>query len=136
MTYALSAALQKSVFQHLSADAALALLVGANIFDSAPTGEVPGLYVTLGQEVVADRSSQTSAGARHDLTISIVSTDAGFLSAKDVAAAICDSLLAASLTLDRGRVVALNFRQARARRVESGSVRRIDLRFRALLDDA
>ncbi len=135
MTYALSPSLQTAVFQALLADADLALLVGTNIFDSAPTGQVPELYVSLGSEDVRDASDGTGTGARHDFTISVVTTQSGFLTAKEVAGAICDALIVAPLTLARGRLVALNFLQARARRVQSGGARRIDLRFRARVED-
>lgn len=135
MTYALSSSLQAAVYQALLADTDLGLLVGSNIFDNAPAGQVPDLYVSLGAEDVRDASDKTGQGARHDFTIAVVTTQSGFLVAKDVAAAICDALISAPLTLGRGRLVSLNFLQARARRVQSGGARRIDLRFRARVED-
>jgi len=135
MTYAISSALQTAVYQVLQNDAALALQVGTDIFDSAPVGQVPALYVSIGAEDVRDSSDQSGYGARHDFTVAVVTTQSGFLTAKDVAAAICDALLAAPMSLTRGRVVSMNFLQARARRVQSGGARRIDLRFRARVED-
>ena len=47
MTYAVSSALQQAVYQTLSGDAGLAAIVGANIFDVAPSGSVPAIYVLM-----------------------------------------------------------------------------------------
>ena len=135
MTYAVSSALQTSVFQALQADSALSILVGGNIFDTAPTGTAPPLYVAIGAEDVRDASDKTGGGATHDFTVAIVTTDSGFLVAKDAAAAVCDVLVDADLILARGRLVSLRFLQARAKRVQSGGSRRIDLRFRARVED-
>lgn len=135
MSYGVAGALQTAVYQALVADAGLSALVGSNIFDTAPPGPVPVLYVSLGDEEVRDLSDKTGAGASHEFTISVVSETAGFLAAKEVATAISDILTGSSLTLSRGRIIALNFLRARARRVQDGAVRRIDLRFRALVED-
>lgn len=135
MSYGMSAALQEAVFQTLQSDAALAGLVGMDIFDAAPPGVVPSLYVSLGPEDVKDRSDQTGAGALHDFTVSVVSQQAGFRTAKETAAAVSDALIGAGLSLTRGRVVYLNFLSAKADRVQDEDVRRIDLRFQARLED-
>ena len=135
MSYGMTAALQAAVFQQLQNDVVLAGLVGVNIFDAAPSGTVPSLYVSLGPEDVKDTSDATGGGAAHEFTVSVVTDAAGFLSAKDVAAAFSDALIGAPLVLARGRLVSLNFMRAKARRVLSANVRRIDLRFRARLED-
>lgn len=135
MSYAQSAALQSALYERLSADAPLAALVGSNIFDAAPSGAVPSLYVALGPEDVRDRSDISGAGAVHDVTISVVSDGAGFLSAKQAASAVSDALGGAALTLSRGDLVAIWFRRARARRDASTDARRIDLSFRAYVTD-
>jgi hypothetical protein len=136
MSFALSAPLQRAVYQHLVADAPLNALVGTAIFDAMPAGQMPPLYVSLGGETTQDRSDVTGQGSLHRLTISVVSQAAGFSSAKDVAGAICDALVGADLTLSRGRLVFLNFERAVARRTGSaGDLRQIDLRFRARVDD-
>ena len=64
MTYAVSAALQKSVYQALSGFTGLTDLVGAAIFDAPPQGAVPTTYVALGPEDVRDMSDKTGRGAR------------------------------------------------------------------------
>ena len=105
MSYAMSAALQQAVFLRLEADGALAGLVGGNIFDSAPQGTVPDLYLSIGPEDVRDRSDGTGGGAVHDFTVSVVTTETGFAAAKTAAAAVSDALVDAPMSLTRGRLV-------------------------------
>lgn len=136
MSYALSGALQSAIYQHLSTDSALNALVGAAIYDAMPPGTVPSIYVALGPETAKDWSSQTSAGASHEFTLSVVTQGAGFSDAKRVAAAICDALSGADISLSRGRLVALNFMRAKAVRIGTADERRIDLTFHALVEDA
>lgn len=136
MSYAVSAALQSAIYEALINDTALTGLVGMNIFDAVPAGNVPNLYVALGAETVLDRSHKTGHAAEHRLVLSVVTDQAGFQTAKEVAAAIGDALLPADLTLSRGRLVSLTFLRASARREGTGQLRRIDLTFRALVEDA
>ncbi|MFD1912136.1 DUF3168 domain-containing protein [Halodurantibacterium flavum] len=133
MSYGSGAALQAAVFQRLRADAALAALVGEAVHDAMPPREAAGTYVALGPEEVRDASDATGGGAEHRFVISVVSDGAGFLVAKEVAAAVTDALTGADLTLDRGRLVGLWFQRAVARRVADG--RRVDLTFRARTED-
>ncbi|MGB5558476.1 MAG: DUF3168 domain-containing protein [Paracoccaceae bacterium] len=135
MSYGVSSALQAAVFQRLQGDAVLAGLVGSDIFDAAPSGTVPTTYVSLGPEDVRDASDNTGAGAVHEFTVSVVTEAAGFRGAKNVAAAVSDALVDAPLVLTRGTLVSLGFLKARAKRVQDGDVRRIDLRFRARVED-
>ena len=135
MTYGVAGALQAAVYQRMSADAALALLVGPAIYDALPTGTLPPLYVALGPETVRDKSDQTGFGAEHEFTVSVVTDAAGFASAKAAAGAVSDALIDADLTLSRGRLVSLNFYRAVAARVETGDIRQINLIFRARVED-
>lgn len=135
MTYAMSQSLQKAVYDALVGDAALQALVGTAIFDAPPAGSIPALYVSLGPEKAQDCSDQSGAATRHDFMISVVTDSASFHDAKAVAGAVSDVLGAPLGALDRGRIVTLNFLRARAQRDEAGQQRRIDLTFRALLDD-
>ncbi len=135
MSYAMSAALQAALYDALRADAALSELVGEAIFDAPPSGTLPGLYVTLGAERVRDASDRSASGAWHDLTVAVISGAAGFSAAKAAAGAVSDLLHEADLPLARGRLVSLRFRRARARR-ESGGLRRIEMTFRARVEDA
>lgn len=136
MTYAVSAALQEAVYQALIADAALGALVGTAIYDAAPPGAAPGTYVSLGPEDVTDASDATGQGAVHEFTVSIVTDAAGFETAKAAAAAVSDALIDAPLTLSRGQLVSLGFMRAQARRVQDADIRRIDLTFRARVEDS
>jgi hypothetical protein len=136
MSYGPSAALQAAIFQALSDDPTVSALSGGAIYDAVPSGQVPPLYVSLGPEEVRDRSDQTGHGALHDFTVSVVSEASGFQTAKAVAGAVADALCDARPALARGRVLAIGFRRATARRVGKGARRRIDLRFAARVDDA
>ena len=109
--------------------------MGGAIYDALPQGPLPATYVTLGPEESQDRSDGTGAGARHDFTVSVVTDGTGFQAAKAVAGAVSDALAGADLALARGRLAALTFRRARARREGTGQLRRIDLTFRARVED-
>lgn len=136
MSYGMAAALQTAVYQYLLGDTGVSGLVGAAIYDAIPAGDLPQTYVSLGPEEVRDRSDKSGSGALHRFTVSVVTEVAGFGAAKAVAAAIGDALVDADLTLSRGRLVGLWFERASARRSgKAGRVRRIDLRFRARVED-
>ncbi|SFR04755.1 DUF3168 domain-containing protein [Poseidonocella sedimentorum] len=135
MSYGVSAALQAAVFQHLAADADISAATGGAIYDAMPPGAVPDTYVTLGPEEVQDRSDISARGAEHRFTVSVVTDTAGFAKAKTIAGAIGDALDGPALTLSRGRLVSLNFTRAVARRGDNGAERRIDLTFRARVED-
>jgi hypothetical protein len=134
MTYALSEALQSAVYQHLASNPGLTALIGGDLFDALPSGTLPQTYVALGPEEVEDRSDVSGAGARHRFTVSVFSDTAGFSAAKAVAAAVCDALIDAPLTLTRGRLVGLWFERAAAERLTDGG-RSIVLRFAARVED-
>ena len=123
MSFALSGPLQAAVYGALTADAALAALVGSDIYDAVPSGALPPIYVRLGSEAV------------HQFTVSVITTNPGFASAKAVAGAVSDVLHDANLILSRGRLVSLQFDRATARRIDTASARQIDLRFRARVQD-
>lgn len=135
MSYAVAAALQKAIYQRLTTDAPLGTLVGTAIYDALPAGALPALYVVLGAEDVRDASDKTGAGAEHTLTVTVVTESAGFATAKTAAAAVCDALVDAELTLERGTLVSLNFYKAKAARIGTGAKRQINLIFRARVAD-
>jgi hypothetical protein len=135
MTYAVGHALQQAVFARLADDPALGTLVDGQVHDALPPGPLPPIYVALGPEVARDRSDGTGQGAEHDFAVSVVTTAEGFAKAKAAAAAACDALLGPGLALGRGRLVHLRFLRAQAARA-SGGARRIDLTFRARVEDA
>jgi hypothetical protein len=135
MSYGMAGALQAAVFARVSGDAVVAGLVGDAVYDAVPPGALPALYVSLGPEVVRDRSDKTGSGAEHEFSVAVVSDAAGFAAAKAVAGAVSDALVDAELTLVRGRLVGLWFLRAKAARVGTGERRRIDLTFRARVED-
>lgn len=135
MSYAMSGPLQAAVFNALSASSQIGALVGSAIYDAVPSGALPDLYIRLGSEDVTDASDGSGAGAVHQFTVSIITTTAGFARAKETAGAVSDALHDADLSLSRGRLVALRFEKAKAARIDSVSVRRIDLTFRARVQD-
>lgn len=134
MSYGAAAALQAAVFQRLTASAALNELIGGAIYDAVPSGTPGGTWVAIGPEDVKDAADQSAGGAIHDFSVSVVTDQPGFQTAKAVAATISDSLVDAPLLLARGRLVGLWFLRAKARRVEAGEARRIELTFRARID--
>lgn len=134
MSYAMTAALQSAVYTALSSDLTLMEAVGGSVYDSAPEGRVPDLFVALGTEQARNRSDATVSGALHDLAVTVISDAPGFLSAKQAAARISDILNEADLALDRGRLVRIRFVRALAR-LRSGR-REIEIWFRAFVEDA
>ena len=139
MSYLGAIALQGAVYQQLRTDPALAALVGDAVYDAMPAAAPAGTFVSLGPEVVRDAGDMTGGAARHEFVVSVVSgadeDAAGFQSVKAAAAAVTEALDAASsLPLEMGRLAGLWFLRATARRAETGSGRRVDLTFRALVD--
>lgn len=136
MSYGMAGALQAAVYQCLLADPGVSGLVGTSVYDALPEGKVPEIYISLGPEEVRDRSDADGVGALHRFTVSVISEVSGFAAAKDVAGAVGDALLNGGLALSRGRLVGLWFERASARRSgRAGQVRRIDLRFRARVEN-
>ena len=136
MSYAVSAALQTAVYQAMLSDVALVTLVGGAIYDALPSGKEPDIYVSLGNETVRDKSDKSGQGAEHLCSITVNATAPGYSQAKSAAAAVCDVLVDADLTLTRGRLVFLRFERATAVRTNDDNGRRIDLRFRARVEDS
>ena len=134
MSFGVSAALQKSVYQALIGSVDLSSAVGGAIFDAAPSGQIPELYVSLGPEIVRERSDIGVDGARHEFTVSVVASRGGFSSAKEIAVMVNDILSGANLVLERGSLIFLRFLKAVAK-PETAEGRRIDMIFRARVDD-
>ena len=135
MSYAISLALQKAIYQRIVADSTVDSLTNGAIYDDAPPGPVPGAYGLIGAETARNRSDKTGVGALHNLTISVVSDTPGFAAVKEIAVAISDSLQGPTLLLERGRLVYLTFDRATARRQGDGDLRRIDMRFNARVEE-
>lgn len=132
MSYGVAVALQTAILERLEAHAALTVPV----FDAPTEGALPETFVQIGAEEVRGKSDGSSRGAEHRVTVSVVTSVAGFAEAKTQAVAVSDALDNAPLTLSRGQLVGLWFERARARRDgKAGRDRRIDLRFRARVED-
>ena len=132
MSYGVAAALQAAIYARLTTAPGLA---GVAVVDAQPSGDGAGTFVLIGPEDVVDQSDKTGAGAVHNLTVAVISNSAGFAAAKTVAVAVSDALNEPPLVLTRGRLVGLRFLRAKARRLDQGGVRRIDLSFRARVED-
>ena len=139
MTYAFSWPLQQAVYAVLTADPAVAALVGERVYDAPPPFEADAApdapWVTLGDERVDEWSTKDSTGAVHLLLVAVHAPQRGFAEAKRVAGAICDALTASALAPSRGRVVNLGFVSGRTRRSDNDAMRRVELRFRVLVED-
>lgn len=137
MSYAAGVALQGAVYRHLLDDTALTALVGDAIFDAMPVDAPSGVYVSLGPEQAKDAGDMTAPGSQHDFVVSVLSgadESAGFAAVKAAAVAVSEALENGALALDRGHLAGLWFLRAKARRVENGAARRVDLTFRARID--
>ncbi|MDO5604287.1 MAG: DUF3168 domain-containing protein [Paracoccus sp. (in: a-proteobacteria)] len=137
MSYRAAAALQAAVYDCLCADVVLGDLVGDAIFDAAPVTQPAGVHVALGPEEVRAARDTGGAVSRHDFVVSVMAgheAGAGFAAVKQAAGAVSAALEQADLATDAGRVAGLWFLRARARRMENGVARRVDLTFRAVLD--
>ncbi|MEL6218099.1 MAG: DUF3168 domain-containing protein [Pseudomonadota bacterium] len=135
MTYALAWPLQQAVFQRLGADSGVAALLGDRIYDAPPQESTTEMHLTLGDDEATDWSTGTDQGCEHRLTLLIHAPARGFAEAKQAAAAVCDALLGAELTLTRGHVVCIGFLSAETARAQADRVRQIALRFRVLVED-
>lgn len=136
MTYAAGEAVQAALYDRLRNDAGLATLVGGAVYDRPPDGALPPLYVLIGPEEVRDASDITGGGARHDVTVTVIATAAGFAPAKAAAGEVSRALTRdPPPALARGRVVGIWFLRARSRLTGTAGARRIDLRFRLRIED-
>lgn len=136
MTLGHSAALHRAIYAILAKNTAISALIGGHIYDALPAGPLPEVFISLGAEVMTDRSDKTGGGSEHEFVISVITTQPGFLRAKDVAAAIGRALLEDAPAFGDLAVVYLQFTRADARRDTDTQTRRIDLRFRARIDQA
>lgn len=136
MSYGVAAALQAAIFGVLQGDVMVASSTGGAVFDAVPAGQAPELYVAIGPEDVTARDDSAGSVTTHRLIISVVGTTAGFTALKTAAAAVSDALDSAGPSLARGRLLDLSFQKARARKTDGNQARRIDLWFRAIVEDS
>jgi hypothetical protein len=132
MSYGMAQALQAAIYQRLTADSGLA---GIPVVDALPKGLGNGTFILIGPEDVIDQSDKVGKGAEHRFSVSVISDAAGFLAAKAIAVIVSDNLIDAPLVLSRGHLSGLWFLKAVARRLDEGKARRIDLTFRARVEE-
>ncbi|GLQ34055.1 hypothetical protein GCM10007939_03380 [Amylibacter marinus] len=135
MSFQHTLALQAAIFDILSNDLGLGSLAGGAVYDEVPAGELPDTYILIGEEKALDRSDYTSTSTRHDITISVISNQSGFLIAKACASRICDLLVGQSWVLSSGNMRSFRLVTAKARRSTGAANRRIDLIFKAFIDE-
>lgn len=135
MSYAAAAALQRALFARLTESGIPAAMAGIPVVDAQTGGALPDTYIALGPEKVRDASTKTSRGADHRVTITVTSATGGFQQVKQIAGGVCEQLESVMPPLETGQLCALDFVRAQATRGPSGATRRIDLTFRAIIDD-
>ena len=135
MSYIGTNALQVAVYQTLLADPDLAAFVGTDIYDVLPTGTIPPIYVTIGDEDARDAGDTSGEGARVTFIISVVSRSRGYTAAKGAAAAVAAALAPGALTLTEGQLTGPWFLKSTAKRTGDPDVRRLDLTFEALVQE-
>ncbi len=99
------------------------------------SGALPPIYVALGSEDVLDRSDMTGHGAAHDIIVTVIADAGGFQLAKAAAGRCRMRWSMPRWRWSAGTLVSLQFLRARARQAGDGQTRRIDLRFRARVED-
>jgi hypothetical protein len=133
-----SLALQQSIFAVLTADVALAALLGANrIYDDVPQGSALP-YLTFGQTTERDWSTggdpDTDEGREHLLTLHVWSDARGKKQAQDILDAVRAALHDGALTLSGHRLVNLRHEFSEARRAADGETIHGIARFRAVTE--
>ncbi|HEY4193855.1 MAG TPA: DUF3168 domain-containing protein [Mesorhizobium sp.] len=128
--------LQKTLFEALAGDNALAaLLDGAKIFDHAPA-DVRFPYITFGRTSVYDWSTDTDSGTEQLFTLHIWSKAKGKKETLDIMEAVRARLDDGSLALDQHHLVSLRFEYAESRYDDDQSVHHGLLRFRAVIEQS
>lgn len=127
-------ALQRAVYQTLTADPSLTVAIGSNrIYDDVPRdAAVP--YVTFASTQTRDWSSGSEPGSEHIFTLHVWSREAGRRQVHEVMAILQEALHDADLTLDGHRLANLRHEFSEARRESDGETYRGLVRFRAVTE--
>ena len=136
MPTAAAAALRAAVHDALTADAALAALLGGpKIYDEPPrAAEFP--YVTLGETRISDYSTGEAPSEEHQLTLHAWSRQGGHAQAHMIAGALLQALDDAPLPLADHSLVNFRFAVADVRREADGRTYHALVRFRAVTEPA
>lgn len=129
-----ASALQGAILATLTADTALASLLGSarRIFDAPPPG-TPLPYVLYGPVATRDWSTGTDSGAEHTITLSVRSQASGRTVAHDIADRIRALLHDQTLVLSGHRLVNLRQQALDVRREKDGHITAA-LRLRAVTE--
>ena len=134
MRIGFSAQLQAFLYATLQNDATLTQKLNGHIFDAPPPGPLPFTYITLGPEKVTDASDMTAKASVHEVAISVVTTQTGFASIKELSDLIIERLDHKTTSFSQGAITSMQFLRSEAAREADGTIRRVDLVFRARID--
>ena len=139
MTYALAWPLQEGLYSLLTTDPGCTAQLGGRVYETpppfGPDAAAEGVYLTLGDEEARDWSTSSDQGSEHFVRLDIHAARQSYAEAKAAAAAVSDAVLAGTLSMTRGRLISARFVDAKTDRDEAGQLRRIELRFRQVLED-
>jgi hypothetical protein len=130
-----SLSLQRAIYAHLKADAALKAEIGdpARLFDDPPAGAAFP-YVTLGEAKTRGVAGVDGA-LEHDVRLHVFSKYAGRAEVKRIMGAVYDALDEAALTLVGHSLVSIRFVFSDAFRRGDGETYQGVLRFRAVTQE-
>jgi len=107
----------------------------ARLYDDPPgASALPAVQIGDGAE--SDWSTQTDAGAEHDLTVHVWSRAGGRKEARGILAAICGVLHLAELTLDDNVLINLRFVTSQVIRDADGETYHGIARYRAVTEES
>jgi hypothetical protein len=128
-----AAELQKAIFAALGANAALAALIGARVFDHAPAN-VAFPYITFGRTSVYDWSTATEGGTEQLFTLHVWSKGKGKKEALEIMELARQTLHDAPLELEGYSLVNLRLEFSEARYDDRNEAQHGLLRFRAVVE--
>lgn len=135
MSYKFQDSLQSQIYTTLINDSEILATTNGAIFDAAPSdGDLPEVYIRIGNEYVRDRSSATHQQTEIQFEISVFSKNQGFIKAKILSSQISALMKLDNLHLEHGHLVGVWFQNAQTYRLEKGNLRQIKLWFKAYID--
>ena len=130
-----AAELQKAIFEALAANGALAVLVGARVFDHAPANAAFP-YITFGRTSVYDWSTGTESGTEQLFTLHVWSKAKGKKEALEIMELARATLHDAALELEGHKLVNLRLEFSEARYDDRNEAHHGLLRFRAVTEES
>ena len=130
-----AAELQKAIFEALAANGALAVLVGARVFDHAPANAAFP-YITFGRTSVYDWSTGTESGTEQLFTLHVWSKAKGKKEALEIMELARGTLHDAALELEGHKLVNLRLEFSEARYDDRNEAHHGLLRFRAVVEES